>query len=199
MLNLVRSDRTTLRSDSSELYVRPLRSSDRKQIVSKSIESQSFHSRWVSAPVTNHTFNVYFQRCKRDDHRGFVVCLHQNDDIVGVVNLNNIVFSSIQSCSIGYYIFEAYKQQGLMTDAINIVVEYAFKSIGLHRVEADIQPANMASRRLVQKCGFKFEGVARELLFLNGRWRDHERWSKVDKRDSLAPVSTTRLASGLAP
>ena len=72
-----------------------------------------------------------------------------------------------------------------MTEALHLVVRLAFEEKGFHRIEANIQPNNHASRNLVQRCGFTLEGDSKDFLYINGRWRDHERWVRVDARNSL--------------
>ena len=72
-----------------------------------------------------------------------------------------------------------------MTEGLQLVLEYAFTEVGLHRIEANIQPSNDASRNLVQRCGFILEGFSPKYLFINGEWRDHERWVAMDERDTL--------------
>ena len=73
-------------------------------------------------------------------------------------------------------------RQGLLQ-----LVKFAFSTMGLHRLEANIQPDNTRSQALVDACGFKFEGLSKGFLFINGSWRDHERWCIVDTRSSLKP------------
>ena len=67
--------------------------------------------------------------------------------------------------------------QGYMGDAVRLVIRHAFDGLGLHRLEANIQPDNVASIRLVEHCGFHKEGLSRRYLKIGGRWRDHERWA----------------------
>ena len=74
-----------------------------------------------------------------------------------------------------------------MTEALQLVLRFAFDELGLHRIEANIQPNNYASRNLVQRCGFTLEGESKDFLFINGRWRDHERWVRVNARNSRTP------------
>jgi ribosomal-protein-alanine N-acetyltransferase len=73
----------------------------------------------------------------------------------------------------------AYTGQGYMTEALSLAVRHAFYQLGLHRVEANIMPSNLASRVVAARCGFRLEGRARRLLHLAGRWRDHERWAII--------------------
>jgi [ribosomal protein S5]-alanine N-acetyltransferase len=91
--------------------------------------------------------------------------------------VSEIVRGNFQSAYLGYYAFTPHARQGLMTEGLTLVVSEAFRRLGLHRLEANIQPSNAASRRLVRRLGFRREGLSRRYLVIAGRWRDHERWA----------------------
>jgi ribosomal-protein-alanine N-acetyltransferase len=80
---------------------------------------------------------------------------------------------------IGYYAFAGHEGQGLMRAGLRAVVRQAFGAMKLHRLEANIQPGNVASIALVAACGFSKEGYSPRYLKIGGRWRDHERWALV--------------------
>ncbi len=77
-----------------------------------------------------------------------------------------------------------------MAEGLNLLTRYAFNTLGLHRLEANIQPDNTRSLQLVARCGFEKEGYSRNFLFINGAWRDHERWCCVAPRLSLRAEPT---------
>ena len=167
------------------VFIRRVESRDRKQIVALAQESVSFHTPWISAPTTNQIFRLYIRRIRRDENEGFVCCLQETGTIVGVINLNNIIRSVNMSASIGYYAFSRYQGQGYMTEGLKKVVEIAFRDLGLHRLEAAIQPENNRSKELARRCGFEFEGISKRYLYMNGQWRDHERWAVIDPRSQF--------------
>ena len=138
-----------------------------------------------SPPLTPHMFKVYLRRTQREDHAGFAICRRDSDAIVGVINVNNIVKGSFLSASLGYYAAQAHAGQGFMREGLLQVKEHLFRELGLHRVEANIQPGNAASIALVRGCGFEREGLSPRFLYVNGAWRDHERWAAVDPREGL--------------
>jgi len=100
-----------------------------------------------------------------------------SQELVGVINLNEIVHGSFQSAYLGYYAFHPHAGQGFMTAALAVALLHAFRHLGLHRVEANIQPDNARSLALVKRHGFRREGFSPRYLKLGGRWRDHERWA----------------------
>ena len=173
--------------NNDRVYIRDVRSSDKREVVALANAGAEFHQPWISPPLTPHMFKSYLRRCHRDDHEGFVVCLVRTEEIVGVININNIVRGSFLSASLGYYSSATHQGVGYMTEALQLVLQFAFDELGLHRIEANIQPNNHASRNLVQRCGFTLEGESEDFLFINGRWRDHERWVRVDARKPLTP------------
>ena len=109
------------------------------------------------------------------------------DAITGVVNINNIIRGSFLSASLGYYAGAPYAGQGLMREGLQLVKHYAFSTLGLHRLEANIQPKNERSIELVKRCGFEKEGLSRNFLFIDDAWREHERWTAVHSRATLQP------------
>ncbi|MCE2424103.1 MAG: GNAT family N-acetyltransferase [Pseudomonadales bacterium] len=167
------------------IYIRDVKASDRRELLALNLASRELHYPWISPPLTPHMFKVYLRRTQRDDHAGYAICLRQNHEIVGVININNIVQGALRSASVGYYVAQAQVGQGYMREGLTRIKEYAFGELGLHRLEANIQPANKASIRLVRSCGFVHEGLSRQFLYIEGAWRDHERWAAIDDRVGL--------------
>ena len=93
--------------------------------------------------------------------------------LVGAITLDNIRRGPAQTATIGYWTGEPYIRQGFMGDALPAVVYYAFETLDLSRIEAACLPKNLASRRVLEKSGFKYEGVAQSYLQISGRWRNH--------------------------
>ena len=166
-------------------YIRSVTSADRKEMLALAESSRELHSPWITPPLTAHMFRAYVRRTLRDDHEGLVVCRRDTDEIVGVININNVIRASFRSASLGYYAAQGHAGRGYMREGLLLVKAHAFGKLGLHRIEANIQPANTRSIRLVRSCGFEREGLSRHFLFINGAWRDHERWAAIDERAGL--------------
>jgi ribosomal-protein-alanine N-acetyltransferase len=94
-------------------------------------------------------------------------------EVVGQLNVANILYGSVSSAVIGYWIAPEVAGRGVMTTAVGLVCDYLFNVVGLHRIEIAIRPENSASLRIVEKLGFRFEGLRERFIHINGAWRNH--------------------------
>ncbi|RCV57105.1 GNAT family N-acetyltransferase [Marinitenerispora sediminis] len=92
---------------------------------------------------------------------------------VGQLTVGAIVWGSARSAQVGYWIDSAYAGRSITPTAVALAVDHCFFTVGLHRIEANIRPENRASRRVVEKLGFREEGIRRRQLHIDGAWRDH--------------------------
>ncbi|HEY6598412.1 MAG TPA: GNAT family N-acetyltransferase [Pseudomonadales bacterium] len=168
-----------------DVFVRRVAREDRDEFLELMQVSRSLHEPWISPPLTPRAFDAYLARMQRNDHDGLLVRRREDEAIVGVINLNNIMRGSFLSASLGYYAGKPYSGRGYMTAGLKATVQFAFDELGLHRLEANIQPNNAPSLNLVRRCGFRNEGFSPRLLFIAGQWRDHERWAIYHPRDTL--------------
>lgn len=159
--------------------IRALEASDEAAFVAAARRSRSLHKPWVSVPCDARIFASYLARFTPPAHHGFVVCLHPSGELVGAVNLTNIVLGNFRSGYLGYFAFAGHEGRGHMRQGLEQVVRHAFRTLRLHRLEANIQPGNRASIELVRRLGFRKEGFSPGYLKIGGRWRDHERWAIV--------------------
>ena len=93
--------------------------------------------------------------------------------LVGQVHLFGIAWGSLRCASVGYWVSESVAGQGIMPLALAAACDHAFVGLGLHRVEVNIRPENVASLRVVEKLGFRDEGLRLRYLHIDGDWRDH--------------------------
>lgn len=98
-------------------------------------------------------------------------------ELVGKLSVGGVIRGPAQMCFFGYWIGAAYVGRGYMTEAVGLGLRHAFIRLGLHRVEANIQPHNEASRGVVRRNGFRLEGYSPRYINIRGEWRDHERWA----------------------
>jgi ribosomal-protein-alanine N-acetyltransferase len=131
----------------------------------------------MSLPSTPEEFRAYLTRYQQPSEESLLVCLRGTGAIAGLVNINSIIRGRFQNGSISYAAFAPAAGRGYMTEGLGLVMRHAFEQLRLHRLEANIQPGNHASLRLVQRLGFRREGYTPDMLFIDGAWRDHERWA----------------------
>ena len=112
-----------------------------------------------------------------------------DDTLLGAITLDNIRRGPAQAGSLGYWVGQPFARQGYMREAIEAMVHYAFERLDLSRVEAACLPENEASRALLEKCGFKYEGVAQSYLQIAGRWRTHVLYAAL-RRDRRGRTAT---------
>lgn len=101
---------------------------------------------------------------------------------IGTVNLTNVVRGVFQSCTLGYSIDAREQGRGLMREALELAVAYAFEQWNLHRIMANYMPGNRRSAGLLRRLGFRIEGRAKQYLQIAGRWEDHVLTSRVNPR-----------------
>ena len=144
-------------------------------------ESRDFLTRWEPTwPADDLTRGAFRRRIRRyhaeirEDH-AYPFFLFRLDDgaLVGGLTLSNVTRGMTQSATIGYWMGEAHASRGYMSAALKAVIPFGFDTLGLHRLEAASLPGNTPSMRLLDKLGFRREGLARGLVCINGRWQDH--------------------------
>jgi ribosomal-protein-alanine N-acetyltransferase len=176
--------------DRGELvHVRHPGSGDREQFLARATASERLHQPWVYPPLDDDAFAEYLRRLRRADDAGFLVCRNDDRAIAGVVNLNQIFLGNFRNAYLGYYLFTPFEGNGLMTEGVRLVMRHAFGPLGLHRLEANIQPANTASIALVKRLGFRREGLSPRYLKIGARWRDHERWAVLSDEAFIAETA----------
>lgn len=139
--------------------------------------SVEFHNPWVFPATDGRRFRGYLDRLESGSAAGFFIGRRTDDALIGVVNVNDIVMGGMRTGSLGYYIGTDFARHGYMTEGLSLVLDHAFSSLNLNRIESNIQPANRASIALVRRLGFRKEGFAPEFMQIDGKWCDHERWA----------------------
>ena len=160
-----------------KVFLRAPVKGDAEELVALNRASRRLHRGLVSPPVEPEQFEASLKRCRQADSACFLVCRVEDGRVVGSVNLSQIARGNFQSAYLGYYMGEPYAGRGYMTEALGLLLRHAFGPLKLHRIEANIQPGNLASIALVKRAGFVKEGYSRRYLKVCGRWRDHERWA----------------------
>lgn len=159
--------------------LRPFTLADGAEFTARVRESKDLHHPWLFPPESAEAYAAYARRLIEDPARaGFLVGEKAADGaLAGFVNINNIVGGAFRCGALGYGAFAHAAGRGLMREALGLVVRYAFGPMRLHRLEINVQPGNTASIALARACGFRREGFSPKMLFVDGAWRDHERWA----------------------
>ncbi|GAA4631539.1 GNAT family protein [Actinoallomurus vinaceus] len=171
------------------MTLRPLASDDQGEFLDLVSASEDLHRPWMSLPSTPQQFEAYVARYEKPDEESWLVCVRSTGVIAGMVNINSIIRGRLQSGALAYAAFAPTAGQGYMTEGLDLVVRYAFEQLRLHRLEAQIQPDNHASIRLIRRVGFRHEGDSPEFLFIDGAWRDHERWAITNTMIDIRPTA----------
>lgn len=132
---------------------------------------------WAEDHLSRKSFTNRVYWAQRSISNGTAVPLfliRRSDEVLlGAITLDNIRRGPAQAGTTGYWIGQPFARQGYMREAIEALVHHAFTTLDLSRIEAGCLPENVPSRRLLESCGYKYEGVAQSYLQINGRWRNH--------------------------
>jgi [ribosomal protein S5]-alanine N-acetyltransferase len=164
------------------------RADERREFLQAVAASRPLHAEWVHPPRDAVGYGEFLRRARARDRVTFVARRVDDRRLVGVVNVNNISMGAFCSASLGYYGFVGGCGEGRMTESVGLAVEQCFDLLGLHRVEANVQPGNDSSQRLVERLGFRFEGFSPRMLFIGGEWRDHNRFALTIEDHLARPV-----------
>jgi len=163
------------------VHIRPPKPGDQAQWLSLRRESRNFlrpfEPSWPRDALTSAGFRRRMKRIQTEwqAETGYGFLVFRNDDsaLVGGVTLANVRRGVTQSSSVGYWIGVPHARQGYMFEALQLCLDFGFRTLNLHRIEAACLPENQASRGLLEKSGFQEEGLARRYLFIAGEWQDH--------------------------
>ncbi|MEM6437442.1 MAG: GNAT family protein [Cyanobacteria bacterium P01_D01_bin.115] len=147
---------------------------DEAQFLAAVTRSCSLFKDWVAPPSTPKRFAEHLTKYSADSNFSYLART-SDGSLIGCLNVNEIVRGAFQSAFLGYYAFLPNHDQGLMKQAMALVISLAFGKLKLHRLEANIQPGNIASIALVKSLGFRLEGYSPRYLKIAGTWQDHER------------------------
>lgn len=170
--------------------------SDRDEFIELRRSSRDFLEPWE--PIAPEGFDAFgndsFDRelggCQTPRREGLLVCRCEDGRIVGRISFQEIIRGPLQQCFLGYWMGARFGGRGHMKEAIGLALGHGFEGLGLHRIEANVQPGNEASRAVVRANGFELEGFSPRYLKIYGTWRDHERWA-IHREAWLARMGRT--------
>ena len=159
------------------VYLRRPTAGDTKEVIAAVRTSRRLHRPWVYPTEGKAAFDGYIRRNQEPDFVGLLICRLSDHRILGMANLSQIFRGNLQGAYLGFWASAEFAGQGYMNEGLKLVLRYAFKKLKLHRLEANVQPANETSKALIKRCGFRYEGFSPRYLKVGGVWRDHERWA----------------------
>lgn len=143
------------------------------------LRSKSLHNPWVYPPSSEQEYASYLEKLTKTNELGYFIV--EDSEIVGVVNVNEIVMGQFCSGYLGFYSFHPHDRKGYIKAGLTDLISLCFERYGFNRLEANVQPGNEKSLNLIASLGFKKEGVSENYLNIGGRWLDHERWAVLSK------------------
>ncbi|WP_066558301.1 GNAT family N-acetyltransferase [Croceicoccus bisphenolivorans] len=154
-----------------------LEAADEDDVIAAHRLSREYHAPWAAPCIDRDGFAAWLEAASQPTHCALVARRIEDGAIAGIINFSQIALGNFCSAYLGYHGNVACAGQGLMTEALRLAVGRAFATLGLHRVEANIQPGNDRSIALIRRSGFRKEGFSPRYLMIDGAWRDHERWA----------------------
>lgn len=161
-----------------DLCVRLLRMSDVRLLERALLDNRRWLEPWEASDPrgkvkrsTKELARLLLLQAKAGDAVPFV--MEYRGQIIGQITLSNVVHGSLSEASLGYWIAQAHSSRGFTSTAVALVVDYCFHEMGLHRVEVCVRPENAPSLKVVEKVGFRYEGLRQKYIFIDGAWRDH--------------------------
>jgi [ribosomal protein S5]-alanine N-acetyltransferase len=148
---------------------------DRREFIDLVEASVDLHRPWTYPPADASSYRRLLERNRADNFFALLARRVEDEAIVGLFELSDVVRGAFQNAYLGYWVGEPFAGRGYMREGMQLALRFAFNELRLHRVEANIQPANKRSLALARKAGFRREGFSPRYLKIGGRWRDHER------------------------
>jgi ribosomal-protein-alanine N-acetyltransferase len=161
-----------------DVQLRVIRMRDVKALERVLLDNRGWLKKWeATLPEAPRSFDVrgMVRNLLRslDDRNGVPFVIQFDGEVVGQLNVANILCGSVSSAVIGYWVSEAYAGKSIAPISVALATDYLFNVVGLHRVEIAIRPENLSSLRVVEKLGFRYEGLKQNYIHIDGAFRDH--------------------------
>ncbi len=185
----------------ARVRIDPPAAGDREDLLALTRAGAALHRPWTQPPLDDAGFDEFLERSAREDVEARLVRLCDGGELAGVLVLSQIFRRNFCNAYLGYYGSAAHAGRGLMSEGLALVLDEAFGPLGLHRVEANVQPGNAASLALIRRAGFRREGFSPRYLKIDGEWRDHERWAILaeDRRAGAGAVRGSARGAAAGP
>ncbi|MHA2857977.1 GNAT family N-acetyltransferase [Paenibacillus lautus] len=191
-----------------QIYVKSVEESDAEALWKLEVDNRDFFQRFTGLRDDEfYTLEGQLERIRKaresskaDQAYLYMIGLRDTETIIGEIMLTEVVRGNLQSCWIGYFLDRDHNGKGCMTEAVQMVVRFAFQELKFHRIEAGVMPHNQGSIRVLLKAGFHKEGIARKNVKINGKWEDHQTLAMLNEADEEVPSPIQRYnPSVIAP
>jgi ribosomal-protein-alanine N-acetyltransferase len=185
-----------------KVALRPIRLRDARGLERSLLDNRSWLRQWeATSPYAPMSFDTRSSirsllANARAGH-GLPFIIEYDGEIAGQLNVSSITYGSLSSATIGYWVSEKFAGRNITPTAVALATDYCFYQLGLHRMEICIRPENQPSLRVVEKLGFRYEGLRRRYIHINGDWRDHFCFGLVS--EELTQGVLRRWLDGQAP
>ncbi|AIQ35307.1 alanine acetyltransferase [Paenibacillus sp. FSL R5-0345] len=166
---------------SENIILRPFILSDAEELLLMQNKNRSFFSNYSTTRSDNYwsleaqqELIVKREQNKQKDIEYYFGIYKDNSQLIGTISLFQVMRGDFQSAFIGYFLDQEHNGNGFATQSVKLIVNYAFNTLHLHRIEAGVQPHNIGSIRVLEKAGFHKEGIAIKNVRINGIWEDHQ-------------------------
>jgi len=174
----------------TNIYLRPVLTKDAEVLLDLFMENRDFFEKFsMERNETFYTIEFQLERIKQyeedsrtDQAYNFGIFKHDGT-LIGTINLFQVLRGALQGAFIGYFLDKKHNGKGYTTEAVKLLVGYAFNELKLHRIEAGVMPHNIGSIRVLEKSGFHKEGIALKNVKINGKWEDHQMLAIINPED----------------
>lgn len=171
-----------MRIEGEKIYLKALEEADAESMLALQLRNKDFFARYSSTRNEDfYTLEYQLEAIRKnagqrekDERYSFGIFLKATDELIGSISLSEVLRGSLQSCFVGYALDKPQNGKGYTTEAVRLLVDFGFKELKLHRIEAGVMPHNLGSIRVLEKAGFQKEGIARKNVEINGKWEDHQ-------------------------
>lgn len=168
--------------NSERLKVRQIRMQDAQALLDFHLTNKDFLSPF-DPPVPESFYTLDYwkdkilhskQKWLEKEELRLIIQQEEESDVIGCINFTQIQRGPFHACRLGYKLGERFQGKGYMSEALQRAIEYMFNELNLHRIEANYIPSNRKSKNVLRRLGFVNEGMAKNYLYIDGKWQDHQ-------------------------
>lgn len=171
-----------MRIEGEKVYLKTLDLSDAESWLDLQLRNRDFFAKYSCTRTEDfYTLDYQLEAIKnnaelmeKDQKYAFGIFLKDTDELIGGISFTEVLRGPLQSCYVGYSLDKPHNGRGYMTEAVRLIVDFGFRELKLHRIEAGVMPHNLGSIRVLEKADFQKEGIARKNVEINGKWEDHQ-------------------------